>query len=83
MLFRSALAHAVDAARPQVDALYAGGDYAASLSALAALRAPVDAFFNDVMVMADDPAVRANRIALLGALHGLMNRVADLARLAG
>ncbi len=78
-----ALAQAVDAARPNVDALYAHGDYAASLSALAALRAPVDAFFNDVMVMADDPAVRANRIALLGALHGLMNRVADLARLAG
>jgi len=78
-----ALAQAVDAARPNVDALYAHGDYAASLSALAALRAPVDAFFNDVMVMADDPAVRANRIALLGSLHDLMNRVADLAKLAG
>ena len=49
---------------------------------LAALRAPVDAFFDDVMVNADDPALRANRLALLARLHAAMNRVADLSRLA-
>jgi len=46
------------------------------------VREPVDAFFADVMVMAEDPAVRANRLALLARLHGLMNRVADISRLA-
>ena len=58
------------------------GDYAASLQALAALKAPVDAFFDAVMVNADDPALRRNRLALLKALHDAMNRVADLSRLA-
>ncbi|CFO38859.1 glycyl-tRNA synthetase subunit beta [Bordetella pertussis] len=42
----------------------------------------MDAFFADVMVMADDAALRANRLALLGQLHGLMNQVADISRLA-
>ena len=51
-------------------------------SALAALRTPVDAFFDGVMVNADDAALRANRLALLRGLHAAMNRVADLARLA-
>ncbi len=60
----------------------AAGDDTGSLRALAALRAPVDAFFDDVMVNADDPAVRANRLALLARLHAAMNRVADLSRLA-
>ena len=63
------------------DAAFAAGDYAASLQALAGLKAPVDAFFELVMVNAEDPALRANRLALLGALHAAMNRVADLARL--
>jgi glycyl-tRNA synthetase beta chain len=58
------------------------GDHTASLQALAALKAPVDAFFDAVMVNADDPALRANRLALLGRLHAAMNRVADLSRLA-
>jgi len=49
---------------------------------LAGLKAPVDAFFDGVMVNADDPALRANRLALLGTLHASMNRVADLSRLA-
>ena len=53
-----------------------------SLQALAALRAPVDAFFDDVMVNADDPALRANRLGLLATLHAAMNRVADLSKLA-
>jgi hypothetical protein len=52
---------------------------AGSLQVLAGLKAPVDAFFDGVMVNADDPALRANRLALLGTLHASMNRVADLA----
>jgi len=58
-------------------------DFAASLTALAGVKQAVDDFFEHVMVMADDPAVRANRLALLMQLHGLMNRVADISRLAG
>ncbi|CAN5184357.1 glycine--tRNA ligase subunit beta [soil metagenome] len=77
-----ALAEALVGIRPQSSERYDAGDYSAALQALATLRVPVDAFFDDVMVMADDPAVRANRIALLADLHGLMNRVADLSRLA-
>ena len=63
------------------DAAYAQGEYARSLSQLADLRAPVDAFFDQVMVNAEDPALRANRLGLLATLHQSMNRVADLARL--
>lgn len=66
---------------PQADTAFAAGDYTASLQALAALRGPVDAFFDGVMVNADDLALRANRQALLNQLYGLMNRVADLSRL--
>ena len=58
------------------------GDYTASLRALAALKTPVDAFFDAVMVNAEDPALRANRLGLLASLHAAMNRVADLSRLA-
>ncbi len=67
---------------PQADAAFEAGDYNASLQALAALKAPVDAFFEQVMVNAEDPALRANRLALLATLHRAMNRVADLSRLA-
>jgi glycyl-tRNA synthetase beta chain len=67
---------------PQADAAFASGDYTASLQALAALRVPVDAFFDGVMVNADDPALKANRLGLLKTLHLAMNRVADLGRLA-
>ncbi len=66
------------AAGPKFD----GGDYKAALAACAALKGPVDAFFEAVMVNADDEALRKNRHALLSELHALMNRVADLARLA-
>lgn len=76
-----ALAAALAEARPKADAAFEQGDYTASLQALAALRAPVDAFFADVMVNADDPALKANRLALLATLHAAMNRVADLSRL--
>ena len=61
---------------------FAKGDYTAALRAFAALRAPVDAFFDRVMVNADDVALRNNRLALLRDLHALMNQVADLSRLA-
>ncbi|OZI28563.1 glycine--tRNA ligase subunit beta [Bordetella genomosp. 7] len=77
-----ALAAAVAALQPQAQAQLRAGDFAGSLSTLAQAREPVDAFFADVMVMADDPAVRANRLALLAQLHGLMNQVADISRLA-
>ena len=77
-----ALHAAMQAVLPQADAQFAAGDYTASLQTLAALRAPVDAFFDGVMVNADDPALRANRLALLRQLHQAMNRVADLSRLA-
>ncbi|MFC4278415.1 glycine--tRNA ligase subunit beta [Achromobacter aloeverae] len=77
-----ALAKAIADLSPRAQAQFDAGDFAASLSTLAQAREPVDAFFADVMVMADDPAVRANRLALLAQLHGLMNKVADISRLA-
>ncbi len=66
---------------PLADAAFVTGDYTESLTALAALRAPVDAFFDGVMVNADDPALRANRLGLLAKLHAAMNQVADLSKL--
>ena len=71
----------VGTVRRAADVLFEAGDYTSSLKALAALRTPVDKFFDDVMVNADDPKVRANRLGLLATLHGVMNRVADLSRL--
>ena len=68
--------------RIAVDKAFANGDFTATLKALANLRDDVDAFFNDVMVMAEDTALRANRLALLQSLHAMMNRVADISRLA-
>jgi glycyl-tRNA synthetase beta chain len=76
-----ALQTALDVVRPRADAAFDSGDYTASLRELAALKAPVDAFFDSVMVNADDPALRANRLALLAQLQASMNRVADLSRL--
>jgi glycyl-tRNA synthetase beta chain len=67
---------------PRVQSQLAAHEYTGALTALAALREPVDTFFNDVMVNAEDPALRANRLALLGALHQQMNCVADISRLA-
>ncbi len=68
--------------KPLADSLFDDGDYAASLRELAVLKIPVDTFFDSVMVNADDAALRANRLALLAALHAAMNRVADLSKLA-
>jgi glycyl-tRNA synthetase beta chain len=78
----TALATAMESVMPQAKAQFDSGDYTASLQSLAALREPVDAFFDKVMVNADDPKVRANRLGLLATLHSEMNRVADLAKLA-
>ncbi len=72
----------MQAAQPQVDAAFAQGDFAGTLKALAHLRDSVDGFFNDVMVMAEDEALRNNRLALLSTLHGMLNRVADISKLA-
>jgi glycyl-tRNA synthetase beta chain len=77
-----ALFEALRVVAPKADAAFEAGDYQGSLQVLAALKAPVDAFFDHVMVNAEDAALRANRLALLATLHAAMNRVADLSRLA-
>ena len=76
------LHHAMQRLLPESEALFNAGDYTASLQTLAALRSPVDAFFDDVMVNAEEMDVRLNRQGLLKCLHVAMNRVADLSRLA-
>lgn len=77
-----ALAESLNSVKPKADQLFEAGDYTASLQTLAALKAPVDAFFDNVMVNAEDVALRNNRLALLNQLHQAMNRVADLSKLA-
>ncbi|TAM03261.1 MAG: glycine--tRNA ligase subunit beta [Paraburkholderia sp.] len=72
----------LEAVTPRVETQLAAREYTGALTALAALRESVDMFFNDVMVNAEDPALRANRLALLKALHRQMNSVADISRLA-
>ena len=76
------LAEALKTVAPKAEAAFASGDYAASLQALAALKAPVDAFFDGVMVNAEQADLRLNRLGLLMSLHAAMNRVAQLERLA-
>jgi len=78
----SALHAALLAVQTPVEAALAAQDYTKALQQLAGLKAPVDAFFDGVMVMADDLAVRGNRLALLAALADLMNRVAEISLLA-
>jgi len=77
-----ALFAAMNAVTPQAQAQFEAGDYTASLQSLAALRAPVDAFFDGVMVNAEQDDLRLNRQGLLKTLHEAMNRVADLSKLA-
>lgn len=77
-----ALNAALAEVEPVADAAFDSGDYAASLKSLAALKGPVDAFFDGVMVNVDDVNLRNNRLGLLARLHRAMNRVADLSRLA-
>ena len=77
-----ALADAFNAVHPGYEAAIRAGDYAQALSSLAALKGPVDAFFDKVLVMDPDEGVRRNRIGFLSKLHASMNRVADLSKLA-
>ena len=77
-----ALSEALAAVELKARPAFGARDYTGSLQALAALKAPVDAFFDQVMVNAEEPALRNNRLALLAQLHAAMNRVADLSRLA-
>jgi glycyl-tRNA synthetase beta chain len=77
-----ALYAALQSVAPQAQLAFEQGDYTASLQVLAALRTPVDAFFDSVMVNADDAALKTNRLGLLATLHQAMNQVADLSRLA-
>ena len=77
-----ALHQAMSTLTPKAQQQWQQGDYTASLQTLAALREPVDAFFEDVMVNAEQPELRHNRLVLLQQLHQAMNRVADLSRLA-
>ncbi len=76
------LHQAIAEIQPTADGHFSRGEYAASLRAWAALKAPVDAFFEGVMVNTDDIALRNNRLALLARLHAAMNRIADLSKLA-
>ena len=77
-----ALFAALETLAPQVDTLFNAHDFSSALAELASLKAPVDAFFDGVMVMDEDMAVRANRLALLARLSELFNRVADISLLA-
>ena len=65
----------------EVDGLFRQGDYTAALCRLASLRAVVDDFFDQVMVMDEDPGIRANRLALLASLGEMFLRTADLSQL--
>jgi glycyl-tRNA synthetase beta chain len=73
---------AVNKMQPQLSSLVEAEDYTGALKLLAGVRSEVDTFFDEVMVMTDEPLTRKNRLALLAQLEGLMNRVADISRLA-
>jgi glycyl-tRNA synthetase beta chain len=76
------LAGAFAALQPEFERAYKAGEYTEALKSLAALKSPVDAYFDKVLVMDKDERVKANRIGFLGRLHATMNRVADLSKLA-
>jgi glycyl-tRNA synthetase beta chain len=77
-----ALFEALQGLKPEVESRFKSHDYTGALQVLARLKKPVDTFFDKVMVMTDDARVRDNRLALLGDLKALMNRVADISKLA-
>jgi len=77
-----ALYQALQDIQPKTKNAFVTGDYTASLQLLATLKAPVDTFFDHVMVNVDDEKLRNNRLALLAQLHRIMNRIADLSKLA-
>ena len=81
-LFEKALFDAVGDHEPIAKLFFEKGEYEGMLASLTPLKAPVDAFFADVMVNAEDEKLRLNRLALLTRLYKLMNRVAELSRLA-
>jgi glycyl-tRNA synthetase beta chain len=74
--------HSFESLAPEVDRHCASGDYTSALKTLASVKPVVDRFFDDVMVMVDDDAVRSNRLALLSRVAATMNRVADISKLA-
>ncbi|HHH13771.1 MAG TPA: glycine--tRNA ligase subunit beta, partial [Thiolapillus brandeum] len=76
-----ALSEALAEKEAAVEPLLKKGDYTAALRELAGLRDTVDRFFDEVMVMDENPGLRRNRLALLNRLHGLFRRVADISRL--
>jgi len=78
-----ALAAALDAARPNIDAAIADENFVGAMQALAGLRAPVDAFFDEVTVNADDPALRVNRLKLLNGIRSALDGVADFSKIEG
>jgi glycyl-tRNA synthetase beta chain len=78
-----ALAEALDKAKAAIAPALAQEDFAGAMTQMAALRAPVDAFFDKVKVNADDKAVRANRLNLLGALRATLHQVADFSKIEG
>jgi glycyl-tRNA synthetase beta chain len=77
-----ALFASVTALEPSVESFVRNEDYTDALRLMAGVRPVVDAFFDEVMVMTDEPLIRANRLALLARLERLMNQVADISRLA-
>jgi glycyl-tRNA synthetase beta chain len=78
-----ALAHALDAAAPETAHLLAAEDYAGAMTAMAALRHPLDAFFDKVTVNAPEPHLRRNRLRLLAGVRAMMDRVADFSLIEG
>jgi glycyl-tRNA synthetase beta chain len=77
-----ALHEAIEATAKRANALFDQGDYAGYLKSFSVLKAPVDAFFDKVMVMVEDTRLRHGRLALLRDLREAMNRVADISKLA-
>ena len=77
-----ALYRALQDIQPEIGKAFAAGDYTASLQLLATLKSPVDTFFDHVMVNVEEESLRNNRLALLKQLHQIMNRIADLSKLA-
>lgn len=78
-----ALAAALAEASPQIDAALSREDFEGAMRAMSALRGPIDAFFDNVIVNADDPALRAVRLTLLGAIRDVVQRVADFSKIEG
>jgi glycyl-tRNA synthetase beta chain len=74
---------AVQLVKSSTDGLIAAGAWLDALTEIATLRGPVDRFFDKVMVMAEDPRVRANRLALLTTIARLFGKIADFSRIAG